>query len=152
MSIRLPQQVVFSQDLSISSGTSAQVVNLPQDTDNITVFAWCTTMGATSDDLYIQTSFDGGSTWYDMGNTQFVGTVVQSLARIMNFSGIGAKAKTGALTGSNVGNAPAASTLANNVTGVPLLGQLIRVYHAIGGSGASVINVRIVANNQSATA
>lgn len=152
MAIRLPQQTVFSQDLSISSGTSASLVQLPQDTDNVTAVVWCTTLGATSSDVYFQTSYDGGSTWFDMANTQFLGTVVQSLARIMNFSGVGAKAKTGAVTGSNIGNAPATSTLTNNYTGVPLLGQLMRVMHVIGGSGASVVNVRLIANNQSATA
>lgn len=152
MSIRLPQTVVFSQDLSISSGVSASLVTLPQDTDNVTAVVWCTTLGATSDDIYFQTSYDGGSTWYDMANTQFLATVTQANARVMNFSGIGAKAKTGAVTGSNIGNATSASTLTNNYTGLPLLGPLMRVYHLIGGSGASVINVRLIANNQSATA
>lgn len=152
MSIRLPQQVVFSQDLSISSGTSATNVTLPQDTDNITAVVWCTTMGATTDDVYFQTSYDGGSTWYDMANTQFAAAVTQANARILNFSGTAARARTNPLTGSTIGTAAAASTLTNNYTGVPLLGPLMRVYHLIGGSGASVINVRLIANNQSATA
>lgn len=152
MSIRQPQQAFFSQDLSISSGVNATNVTIPQDTDNVTAVVWCTTLGATSDDVYFQTSYDGGTTWYDMANVQFLATATQANARILNFSGTGTKARTNPLTGSAIGTAPASSTVANNYTGVPLLGSIMRVYHLIGGSGASVINVRLIANNQSATA
>lgn len=152
MSIRLPQQTAQRLTLTLSTGTGSNLVTLPQDTDNVSVFAWCTLLGATSIDLYFQTSYDGGTTWYDMGNTQFTATVTQQNARILGFSTLGQKDKTGALTGSNVSNAPASSTLANNYTGLNLMGPLMRVYEAVGGSGASTAIVDIVINQQSATA
>ncbi len=151
MSIRFPQQVVKSLTLTTSTGVGTEIVTLPQDTDNVTIFAWCPTLGATSSDLFFQTSYDGGTTWYDMANTQFLATVTQANARILTFSTITGKSKTGAVTGSNIGNAAPSSTLTNNYTGLNLMGQVMRVYNAIGGSGATTVRVDIVANQQSAT-
>lgn len=152
MSIRLPQQTAQRLTLTLSTGAGDNNVSLPQDTDNVTIFAWCTVLGATSIDLYFQTSYDGGTTWYDLANTQFAATVTQANARVLSFSTLGQKAKTGALTGSNVGNAASSSTVTNNYTGLNLMGQLLRVKEVVGGSGASTAIVDIIVNQQSATA
>lgn len=152
MSIRLPSQMVLDQTLAITTGTNTNTILLPQDTDNITILAWAPTLGATSDDIYFQTSPDGGTTWFDLCDIQFTGVTVQQNAKIATFSTVGAIDRSVALTNSAIGAAAASTATANSYTGIPLMGQAFRVFHKIGGSGASTIRVQVLANNQSATA
>lgn len=153
MSIRLPSQVVLDQTMTTTTGTNATgVVILPQDTDNVTVLGWAPTLGATSDDVYFQTSPDGGTTWYDLGNMQFTGAVVQQNAKIAVFSTLGVQDRSNAGVNSVITAAAASTVGANNYTGIPIMGQTFRVFHKIGGTGANTVRVQVLINQQSATA
>lgn len=150
MSIRFPSQIVLDQTMATSSGTDATgFVNLPQDTDNVTILAWAPTLGATTDDIYFQTSPDGGATWYDMGNIHFSAAVVQQNARIATFGVVGAIERSTPGVNSTIGSSAASTAGANYYTGVPVMGQAFRVFHKITGSGTNSIRVQVLVNNQS---
>lgn len=150
MSIRFPTQILLDQTMVTSSGIdNTGTIILPQDTDNVTVLTWAPTLGATTDDIYFQTSPDGGTTWYDMGNVQHTATSVQQNARIAMFSTSGAIDRSNQATNSAIGAAAASTIGANLYAGVPIMGQAFRVSHKIGGSGSNSIRVQVLCNNQS---
>lgn len=152
MGIRLPSQVVLDYTMAVASGTDSKTVLLPQDTDNITIIAWAPTLGATSDDIYIQTTPDGGTTWFDMMNMQFTAATVFQNAKIASLSTVGTTDRSNQLTNSVIGSAAASTIGANLFSGVPIMGQALRVFHKIGGSGANSIRVQVLVNQQTATA
>ena len=70
MSIRNPNSPVLAFRSSIASAvTDAATVLLPQDTDSITVMVTSSVFGITTLNTFVQTSPDGGSTWYDVART-----------------------------------------------------------------------------------
>lgn len=164
MAIRTPNSLVLAFRSSIASAvTDAATVLLPQDTDAITVFLTSSVFGITTLDTYIQTSPDGGRTWIDMGNMgQMTGTTgatpTTALQQpfVATFSTVAGAPRT--LTsiagGSTVGIAQGGASVAaaRSYTGVPLMGQALRIFHKATGTGASDILTQVYVHQQSATA
>lgn len=168
MSIRRPSSPVLAFRSSIASAvTDATTVILPQDTDAVTVFLTSSVFGISTLNTYIQTSPDGGTTWIDMANMGVVtGTTGATTATalqqpiVAHFDTVGAHASMGTASVVNVGSVVtkginklgASVATAGTYTGVPLMGQNLRVFHVATGTGASDILVQVYAHQQSATA
>lgn len=160
MAIRLPRQGVASfidVDSAASSvaGGVAHQFNVPQDTDNIVVKVISSVVGGGAS-VTLQTSDDGGTTFYDIARTSTVSNgVPQWLSATTMSMGVNTKGITtggSVLTGA-IGS-PAASTLGQNqVSGLPILGIVNRVFVIYSGTPtvASIVTT-VSTNQQSATA
>jgi hypothetical protein len=166
MSIRLPLKTVLSYDdagqtgaTSVSGGV-AKTFTIPQDADTVVVKLTASVIaGAVSATL--QTSDDGGTTWYDVSRTSVVSNANNTTATwctgFVNGTGL-ATAQNGFPTASilTVGiRSTAASTLAaNQVSGLPIMGQQGRVFlmytSAVSSTDLALVEVKV--NSQSATA
>ncbi len=167
MSIRLPQQTVLDVQnngligaASVNGGI-AHEFNIPQDADTIVVKLIASTAGAGVSTV-LQTTDDGGTTWYDVARTSIVSNSAAGgqAAWIAGFVNAGGQATAQNAFPANsilsVGiRDTAASTLAQNqVSGLPLLSTRARLFHIIGAAATGVTSVRaqVRVNSQSATA
>lgn len=163
--IRKPSSPVLAFKSSIASAvTDAATVILPQDTDAITVMITSSVFGLTTLNTFVQTSPDGGTTWIDMGNIgTLVGTTGATTATalqqpwVAHFDTVGARANEGTTSVISVGsvvnrgiNQVGASVIgAGQYSGVPILGQALRIFHKATGTGASDILTRVFVHQQS---
>jgi hypothetical protein len=157
MSIRLPLTAVLNFTDTSTSGTANQTVLLPQDTDNVSVKLSAANFAGTNPtcDVYIQTSDDGGTTWYDMANMgQLTSSLAASNARWAYFSTVGQAKRTQGASWLDIGGAAASSTGIQAYSGLPLLGRNLRVFLKYGGTQLvnAGVTVNIFANSQSASA
>lgn len=165
MAIRLPLQTVLSavNNDEVGAGSVNGVVaipfTLPQDTDNVVLkFAVTTAGGAVSAQL--QTTDDGGTTWYSLGRTSVVsaatGDQVQWLSIPVISSGVQSSSivATGSvIAGTGIGSAYPSAVGSGEVTGLPILSQQARVAIQITGNlTSSSILTQVKVNSQSATA
>jgi hypothetical protein len=171
MSIRLPLKNVGTFTAAASevgagstAGGFAHLVTLPQDTDNVVVKLTASVVAAAGGySATLQTTDDGGTTWYDVSRTSVVTnanttTAVWSLGTVQG--GGMATAQNGFPTASilTVGiRSTAASTLAaNQISGLPILSQQARAFVRITGditdAAANTYTVQVLVNSQSATA
>ena len=140
MGVRLPLQTVLDYDdvgnvgaTSVAGGV-AKTFTVPQDADGVLVKFTASIAGGGASAV-LQTTDDGGTTWYDVGRTSVVSnantTTAVFTAGFVNAGGI-STAINGAPTNSvlSVGiSNTAASTLAQRqVSGLPLLSPLNRVF------------------------
>ena len=95
MSIRLPLQTVLSVTAHGEDGTNsvsggiATTFLLPQDTDNVVVNLRASTVGGGVSTI-LQTTDDGGTTWYDVARTSIVSnSSISALAQWMSVPVIG---------------------------------------------------------------
>ena len=156
MSIRIPSSPVLDYSSTIATATTDnKTFLLPQDCDGFAVKLTCSVFGLTTDDVYIQTTDDGGTTWYDMANMkQIITTITDANAIWAYFSVIAPKeGMRPSLVGSvgQIAPATAAGTSPGNYTGVPVLGRLNRIFFNATGTGASTVRVRVYANSQAHT-
>ncbi len=167
MAIRLPLKTVLSyNDAGQTGATSvaggvAVPFTIPQDTDNVVVKLTASVIaGAVSATL--QTTDDGGTTWYDIARTSVVSNANNALAQWISAPVTGAGVATG-VTGSpaagsilSVGiGAAAASTLASRqISGLPILSQQARVFliYTAAVTSTDLAQVEVKVNSQSATA
>ena len=164
MSIRLPLTVVgeFSDDNDLGTGSVSGGIPhtflIPQDTDNVVVKMTASVVG-TGVSTVLQTTNDGGTTWYDVARTSIVSNANTTTAQWLSVPVIGGGVTTGATfaTGSivsmGIGNA-AASTLAQRaVSGLPILSRQARVFNLINADVTSAASnnwdVTVYVNNQS---
>ena len=171
MSIRFPLQTILDvQDngllgVSSVSGGIAHNFNIPQDTDNIVVKFSASVAGAGVSTV-LQTTDDGGLTWYDVARTSVVSNTGQSvlsgphtLAEWISVpvAGYGinpqvlSTVNAGSILGGTIGS-PGASTLGSRqVSGLPLLGTLARVVTIIaaGVTGVASVRTQVKVNHQS---
>lgn len=167
MSIRLPLQTVLSSNNNdeVGAGSVNGVVaipfTLPQDTDNIVVKLTVTSAGA-GVSAQLQTTDDGGTTWFGVARTSIVsaatGDAVQWLSVPVIGFGLRGASVIGTVpsivSGAIVGNA-APSTLAGNggYTGLPILSQQARIVLQLQAAvTSSSILTQVKVNSQSATA
>lgn len=166
MALRFPLQTVLNSDNSTEVGAGS--VNggvpleftLPQDCDGVVV-KFTASIAGTGASAVLQTTDDGGTTWYDVARTSIVsnGAVPTWCAGQVVSAGM-ATAQNGFPTASilTVGiRGTAASTLATNqVSGLPMLSQKARVFIILGGNVTSAasnsIVTKVMVNSQSATA
>jgi hypothetical protein len=165
MSIRIPNSPVLAFHSSIASATTdAATVLLPQDTDAITVFQTSSVFGITTLKTFVQTSPDGGTTWLDMG---CIGTMTGTTGAtpatalqqpfVAHFDTVGAQPNYGNTSVVNVGSVVStpitkigASVVgAGQYSGIPLMGQRLRIFHVATGTGASDIFTQVYVHNQS---
>lgn len=162
MSIRLPSQVILTAtttDLGTSSvaGGLGFPFLIPQDTDNIVVkFQASVITGGMS--AVLQTSDDGGTTYYDVARTSIVSSANLATAQWLSVpvisSGVNTKVTFGGsiLTGS-IGNAAASTLGSAQVSGLPILGIQNRLFFIYtGGITVSSVVATVRVNSQSATA
>lgn len=163
MGIRLPIQTVLDYNDSGNVGATSIVSKtfvLPQDTDSVIMKVPVTSISGTAPvvDVFLQTSDDGGSTWYDCANIRPTSTVISSVLFVNNatamFAGVPVIVGGGRSNSSVTGNTSASSLGANQYSGLPIMGTVGRV--SIKYSGTITTNngmqVQVKTAQQSATA
>ena len=174
MSIRLPLRAVLSQTNhdEVGAGSVDGVVTttfrIPQDTDNIVVkFQACTVGGGVS--ALLQTTDDGGTTYYDVARTSIVSnSSVSGLAQWLSVPVIGFGYRTGVIrpsvvaTGSvqsfgsvltTIGSAQTSTLAQGAYSGMPILSEQARIAIIITSDlTTSSILTTVYVNSQSATA
>lgn len=172
MSIRLPFKTVLDQNNSTivatgpasTAGGIAYNFTLPQDCDNVVLKLTASVMaGGVSATL--QTTDDGGTTWYDLARTSVVSNANATTAEWLNVpvAGLGFRPTQGVAsvgTGtavsvlSTVGRAGASTLAQKDFSGLPVMSQQGRVFMRYDAGVTSIISERITVstNSQSATA
>ena len=174
MSIRLPLRTVLDVNNSAVNATGpastvggvAHTFQLPQDTDNVVVkFTASVLAGAVSATL--QTTDDGGTTWYDVARTSIISNAIAGNAEwisapVIGF-GFGANVpnqvsvvgftNTGIVL-NGIGSAAASSLGSRQNSGLPILSQQGRIFLRYTAAVTSILNERVIVstNSQSATA
>lgn len=163
MAIRLPlTEILNAQNNGLlgAASTAGGIANtflIPQDTDNIVVKMTASTAGAGVSTV-LQTSDDGGTTWYDVARTSVVSNANATTAVWLSAPVIGG----GIATAQNFAPAnsvlstgirdTAASTLAQGqVSGLPILGRNARTFMIVAAAvtGVCSVTTRVYANSQS---
>lgn len=150
MSIRLPLTgvVEYNDAGNVGAGSVAGGVaipfTLPQDTDNIVVKFTASVVGA-GVSAVLQTSDDGGVTYYDVARSSVVTNATPATAQWITATTV---PNTNAL-----GSATAGSLAQGGESGLPILGPYNRVFLVYGAITANTLTrVEVKVNQQSATA
>lgn len=183
MSIRFPTQTVLDKTFGPSAtpgsgsvaGVETQAFVLPQDLDNVVMkLQQASISGTGTISLLFQTSDDGGTTWYDVARSQSYGSAAGATS-VLNgtalwtsiptissgvrttVSGVStqsASVLTQVSVLSTIGNAASSTLGVNQISGLPILGQVARVALIYSGNITTNdgIRVKVLANSQSATA
>lgn len=165
MAIRLPLTTVLSFNDAGQTGTTSIAGGVPlpfvvpQDTDNIVVKLQASVIaGGVS--AFLQTTDDGGTTWYDIARTSVVSNANNTTAEWISAPVIGAGQKTGTgfpvacLISTGIGSAAASSLGARQNSGLPVLSQQARVFlvYTAAVSGTDLAQVDVKVNSRAATA
>ena len=165
MAIRLPLKTILSFDDAGQTGATsvaggvAKTFTIPQDADNIVVKLTASVIaGAVSATL--QTTDDGGTTWYDVARTSVVSnannTTATWISAPVNGYGIstGVNAPVGSIVAQGIANTAASSLGSRQISGLPILSQQGRVFliytAAVSSTDLALVEVKV--NSQSATA
>lgn len=164
MAIRLPLMTVLSVSNAGEDGTNSVVggiaheFTVPQDTDNIVVKFRASTVGGGAS-AFLQTTDDGGTTWYDVARTSVVSNANGVRAQWISAPVISAGQATGvnkanSIISAGIGLAAPSTLGSQQNSGLPILGQLNRVFVTLTGdvSGGTVLATEVKVNSQSATA
>ena len=163
MAIRLPLTTILdvtNSDLGAASvaGGYAYPFNLPQDTDNVIVkFTPSVVTGGMS--VFLQTSDDGGTTYYDVARTSIVSLRIsgpQWISAPVISAGVNPRVvspSAGSILGGAIGTANASTLGSQQVSGLPILGIANRVFLVSSGGNTANTGTRIqvMVNSQSAT-
>lgn len=168
MAIRLPLKNVGTFTATANetgagstAGGIAHSVVLPQDTDNVVVKFTASVVGGYS--AVLQTTDDGGTTWYDVARTSIVSNANSTTATWLSVPVIGGGvataqnfAPTNSVLSTGIRNTAASTLAANQVSGLPILSQQARVFVRITGditdAAANTYTAQVLVNSQSATA
>lgn len=173
MGIRFPLQTILTYaevngntpGASSTAGGTAVNFTIPQDTDNIVVkLVASTTAGGYS--ALIQTTDDGGTSWYDIARTSIVSNtagnynaewlsipvVGSSGSRVI--SSLVAPGSIVGVTGGSGGRAAPSTLASGTVSGLPILGTLNRVFLISTGNvtATSMVQVQVKVNSQTPNA
>ena len=157
MGIRFPlkniQVINDSATSSVATGTIA-TFTVPQDTDNITVKLVASIIGG-GVSAFLQTTDDGGTTWYDVGRTSVVSASTQWLSAPVISAGIRTGVnQSNSIISAGIGAATASTVGIQQMSGLPILSSLNRIvlsYSAAGTSNTTAtVNVKV--NSESGTA
>ena len=150
-----------------TAGGVANTFVLPQDCDNVVVkFTASVLAGGVSATL--QTTDDGGTTWYDVARTSIVSNANNDVtAEWLSVPVIGQGVRSGNVVASTVatgsvilvtssvlntiGSAGASTLGSHSFNGMPILSQQGRIFFRYTAAVTSILNerVRVYANNQS---
>ena len=174
MSIRLPlttlldvnNDTIRATGPASTAGGVAHAFLIPQDTDNIVVKLTASVMaGGVSATL--QTSDDGGTTWYDVARTSIVSNAPNTNAQWLSTPVIGIGVRSTVIRSSIVaadsvvgsygsvygaiGQSPASGLGQLEVSGLPILGRNARIFLRYTAAVTSIISERVTvsANSQS---
>lgn len=172
MSIRLPLQTVLDVNNSAivatgpasTAGGIAHNFTLPQDCENVVVKLQASVLaGGVSATL--QTTDDGGTTWYDVARTSIVSNANATTAEWLNMPIVGfgfrptygvASVGTGTAVSvlSTSGNSGASTLSQKEFSGLPIMSQQGRIFLRYTSAVTSILSERIFVrtNSQSATA
>lgn len=166
MAIRLPLQTLLDYNDTPQTGAGsvaggvAKTFTIPQDADNVVVKLTASVIaGAVSATL--QTTDDGGTTWYDVARTSVVSNANNATAQWLSVPVIGAGVATGVgyptaacVMSSGVRNTAASSLGGGQVSGLPILSQQARVFliYTAAVTSTDLARVQVKVNSQSATA
>ena len=174
MAIRLPLKTVLDYNndapghggpTSVSGGV-AKTFELPQDIDNVVVKLTASIVGG-GVSATLQTTDDGGTTWYDIARSSIVSNATNADAEWISapVAGVGIRS-TGAEVASagewaypgsvlsTTGKATHNTLGQKEVSGLPILSQYGRVWlkYTSAVSSIQTERVRVLTNSQSATA
>lgn len=166
MAIRFPLKGIgtFTEANELGAGSVAggiaHTVTIPQDADNVVVKLTASVAG-TGVSTTLQTTDDGGTTWYDVARTSIVSnanaTTAQWLSVPVNGAGVatGATFAAGSIVSMGIGSAAASTLGSRAVSGLPILSPTARVFTRINGNVTSAASNTVVTevkvNSQSAT-
>lgn len=155
MSLRKPFQTVLDYNDSGNVGATSIVSKtffLPQDTDNVVLKIPTASVNGSAPvvDVFLQTSDDGGSTFYDVACVRLPSTVTSSVLFANNTTAPWVSAAT-VFKSSVAGSAAASSLGANQVSGLPILSEFGRVSIKYSGTitANNGVRVQVSANQQS---
>lgn len=168
MAIRFPLLTVISQNNndevgagSVNGFVAGTPFQLPQDTDNVTVKLTATMAGGGVSAM-LQTTDDGGTTWFGLARTSIVsaatGDAVQWLSVPVAGFGIRGASVIGTVpsivSGAIIGNAnPSTLGTQGGYTGLPVLSPTARIILILqAGVTSSSIKTEVKVNSQAATA
>lgn len=151
MGVRLPLQAILDVQnnglLGVASvnGGIANTFTVPQDSTNIVVKMIASTLGGGVSTI-LQTTDDGGTTWYDVARTSVVSNANATTAEWLT-AGLTMPGMATAINGFpaasiltvGIGNAAASTVGQRQVTGLPFLGTLNRVF-LVTAAGVSTVN------------
>lgn len=167
MGIRLPLKTVLSYDdvgqtgAGSVAGGVAKTFSIPQDTDNVVVKLQASVIAGGVSATF-QTTDDGGTTWYDVARTSIVSNANNDNAEWLSVPVIGTGIATavsgypaaGSILSVATGRAAASTVGVRQVTGLPILGPLNRVFlrytSAITSTDKALVEVKV--NSESGTA
>lgn len=162
MAIRLPLQTILTvtnSDLGAGSvaGGYAYPFNIPQDTDNIVVkLTPSVVTGGMS--VFLQTSDDGGTTYYDVARTSIVSLSANGpqwlSASVINPGQRTAVTQGASVISAGIGYANASTLGSQQISGLPILGVANRVFLVSSGGNTAntATKIEVKVNSQSATA
>lgn len=171
MSIRLPLQTVLDYNNTTEQGAGpsstaggvAKTFTLPQDCDNVVV-KFTASVLAGGARAVLQTTDDGGTTWYDVASTSIVSNATNTNAEWLSAPVVGlgvltvptSVVATGSVVGgytTTIGSAAASVLAQKTYSGLPILSQGGRVFIRYTAAVTSVINerVKVMTNSQTAS-
>lgn len=127
-----------------ASTAAGDTVIMVDEADSLTIVA--TLAGATGGtlDVYLQTSFDGGTTWYDMAHFPQLAAAAPSSVRVWKIGRI-EQVTTLTTIGSGTTAAPGVALAANTV--LPVWGDRIRAVYVAGAltSAGAAVDIKFFA-------
>jgi hypothetical protein len=162
MSIRLPIRTVLdvtqaNQGVTSTAGGWAYPFKVPQDTDSIVVKVLPSVVAGGAR-VYLQTSDDGGTTYYDVAVTSTASAnAVGASPQWMTASTITPGVRTGvtksaSVLSAGIGGVGASVLTSQETSGLPLLGINNRVFVQTVGNATDVsVRAIVYVNSQSAT-
>lgn len=164
MGIRLPLKTVLSYDDAGQTGATsvaggvAKTFYVPQDTDNVLVKLTASVIAGGVSATF-QTTDDGGTTWYDVGRTSIVSNANNTNAEWLSVPTIGTGIATGvsgypaagSILSVATGRAAASSLGVRQVSGLPIMGPLNRVFlrYTAAVTSTDLAKVEIKVNSES---
>jgi hypothetical protein len=163
MSVRLPLKTVLDYNDTGNVGATSvvsQTFTIPQDTDNLVLKIPVASINGTAPtaDVYLQTSDDGGTTWYDVAALRIPATTAASVLSVTNANALWQSAavfNSGGRSSSVVtGNSSVRGLAPNTYSGLPIMGLVNRVQIAYGGTVTTNngLQVQVKVNSQSTNA
>lgn len=166
MAIRIPLTVAATKDFANEVGAGSVgggvpfTFTIPQDTDNVVVKLSASVVGG-GVSAQLQTTDDGGTTWYGLGRTSVVSNAVGDNAEWMAFAVTGNQPSSSSIvavgsvvaTGA-IGSAQPSTLASKDISGLPILSQQARILLQITGNltANALSRVEVKVNSQSATA
>lgn len=163
MSIRLPLTTVLSSTNNdeVGAGSVNGVVavgpfTIPQDTDNVVVKLTATMAGG-GVSAQLQTTDDGGATWFGVGRTSIVSAATGDAAQWLSIpvNGYGVRTSSvvavgSVVSGAIIGNsAPSTLSISGGLTGLPILSPTARIALQLqAGVTSSSILTQVKVNSQ----